>query len=407
MKKLIGALALAAMVATSAFAEVSFGGWVRTLPTFVGSNGEDIKTGALSASWGGPFWARFDSSWASDDGKAGLNMRLNADAGGVGTHDDVGIWLKPIDMVTVQIGSLWNFAGLRGDFCYGSWNWLRPNTWIADDEGLTFNPGSAHGAQGIGVLIAPTEALKIVINSQLANTLQRGDEGLGKSSIAAAYTIDGIGTIKAGFFGDYNAAGDASKYGTIEGAFDLTAVDKLFLTVGVAYRIASSDYWKGVHANDGKKDRKADGAAASISERIANAYASTKENYMLKAALGASYGITEAFKLSASFAMFMFNKDVADDPMMQFGVGVDYALNDTFGLVADVRMLMPNNKADPSLSFLAGITGSVGSNASLGIGFQGGVGFGDKANAVRYPVISATEANKFAWAVPIKAELWF
>ena len=162
MKKLIGALALAAMVAASAFAEVSFGGWVRTLPTYVGSNGEDIKTGALSASWGGPFWARFDSSWTSDDGKAGLNMRLNADKGGVGTHDDVGIWLKPIDQIYVQVGALWNFAGLRGDMCYGSWNWLRPtNCWLIEDEGLTFNPGSAHGKQGVGINIVSTDELSL------------------------------------------------------------------------------------------------------------------------------------------------------------------------------------------------------------------------------------------------------
>jgi len=391
MKKLIGALALAAMVATSAFAEVSFGGWVRTLPTFVGSNGEDIKTSALSASWGGPFWARFDSSWKSDDGKAGLDMRLNASKDGVGTHDDVGIWLKPVDMVYVQIGTLWNFAGLRGDFCYGSWNWLRPNTWFVDDEGLTFSPGAAHGAQGIGVAVTPIDALKIVFNQKLDEKLQRGDIGFGNSSIAAAYAIDGIGTIKAGFFGDYNAAGDASKYGTIEGAFDLTAVDKLYLTVGVAFRMASSDYWKGTSFA-------ADKVAATS---------------MLKAALGASYGITEAFKLSASFAMFMFNGDTKNakgdsaKPAMQFGVGIDYALNDTFGLVADVRMLMPNNDLDGTLSFLAGITGSVGSNASLGIGFEGAVGLGDKAAAGDLKVISGTEPKKFTWAVPIKAELWF
>ena len=387
MKKLIGALALAAMVAASAFAEVSFGGWVRTLPTYVGSNGEDIKTGALSASWGGPFWARFDSSWTSDDGKAGLNMRLNADKGGVGTHDDVGIWLKPIDQIYVQVGALWNFAGLRGDMCYGSWNWLRPtNCWLIEDEGLTFNPGSAHGKQGVGIQITPVEALKIVINTPLENSLQRGDIGLGNASIAAAYTIDGIGTIKAGFFGDYSADGDASKYGTIEGAFDLTAIDKLYLTAGVSFRMAASDYWKANKLTDLSK-------ASGL--------------YMLKAALGASYGITEAFKISASFAMLMFNKDVADDPAMQFGVGIDYALNDTVGLIADVRMLMPNNNADPTMSFLAGIVAGVSSNASLGIGFQGAVGLGDKANKGKLIVVEATEPNKFAWAVPIKAELWF
>jgi hypothetical protein len=381
MKKLIGALALAAMVATSAFAEISFGGWVRTLPTYVGSDGEDIKTAALSASWGGPFWARWDASWTSDDGKAGLKFKLAADKGGVGTHDDVGIWLKPIDQLKIEIGGLDNFGGLRSDLGFGSWNWLRPSTIVVEDEGITF--GRGQNGQGLGLLITPTDALKIAVVTPLTDKLARGDENFGKASVAAGYTIDGLGTIKAGFFGEYNAAGDASKYGRIEGAFDLTGVDKLNLTVGVAYRLASSDYWK-----------TADKTAVI-------------DNYMLKAALAASYGITEAFKVSANFAMLMFNKDVLDDPAMQFGVGLDYALSDTLGITGDVRMTMPNNDKDPSISFLAGITSAIGSNASLGIAFQGITGFGDKASAGDLKVITATAGNKFAWAVPIKAELSF
>ena len=411
MKKLIGALALAAMVATSAFAEVSFGAWVRTLPTYVGSDGEDIKTSALSASWGGPFWARWDASWTSDDGKAGLKFKLAASKDGVGSHDDVGIWLKPIDQLKVEIGNLDNFGGLRSDMGFGSWDWLRPSTILVEDEGITF--GRGQNGQGLGLLITPVDALKIAVVTPLENTLQRGDIGFGNASVAAGYSIDGLGTIKAGFFGEYNAAGDASKYGRIDGAFDLTGIDKLFLTVGVSYRLASSDYWKGVHANDGKTDRKADGTVldqtkADDAKKIAdNNWASTTENYMLKAALAASYGITEAFKVSANFAMYMFNKDVADDPAMQFGVGADYALSDSLSVTGDVRMLMPNNKIDPSLSFLVGLVGSVSSNASLGIGFQGITGFGDKARAGDLKVVTATAGNKFAWAVPLRAQLSF
>ncbi|MBP5446972.1 MAG: hypothetical protein J6X95_02570 [Treponema sp.] len=382
MKKLIGALALAAMVATSAFAEISFGGWVRTLPTYVGSDGEDIKTAALSASWGGPFWARWDASWTSDDGKAGLKFKLAAEKGGVGTHDDVGIWLKPIDQLKIEIGGLDNFGGLRSDLGFGSWNWLRPSTIVVEDEGITF--GRGENGQGLGLLITPTDALKIAVVTPLENTLQRGDIGFGKASVAAGYTIDGLGTIKAGFFGEYNAEGDASKYGRIEGAFDLTGVDKLNLTVGVAYRLASSDYWK----------------TADKTKVI--------DNYMLKAALAASYGITEAFKVSANFAMLMFNKDVLDDPAMQFGVGADYALSDSLNITADVRMLMPNNKKDAQLSFLVGLASPIGSNASLGIGFQGEVGFGkDTFNTSSLKVVDATANDKFIWAVPLKAELSF
>ncbi|MEE3434706.1 MAG: hypothetical protein VZQ47_04015, partial [Treponema sp.] len=74
MKKLIGALALAAMVATSAFAEVSFGAWLCNLPTLVGFDGEDIKGAAVSNPWGGFSASRIDINWTSDDGKAGMTM---------------------------------------------------------------------------------------------------------------------------------------------------------------------------------------------------------------------------------------------------------------------------------------------------------------------------------------------
>ena len=446
MKKLIGALALAAMVATSAFAELSFGGWVRTLPTFVGSDGDGIKTSALTASWGGPFWTRFDATWTSDDGKAGAAIRLNADAGGVGLHDDVGIWLKPIDMIKIQIGGLDNFGGLRGDLCYGSWDWVRPFNWVVGDEGLTFD-GPQNG-QGLGLLVTPMDALKIAVTLPLANTIQRADHGFGNASVAAAYTIDGIGTIKAGFFGKYNikaatagaaagyytvkdgvetslggatadewakanaavasgaadswgyhkkavdAADECKRYGKIEAAFDLTAVDRLFVTVGGSFTIAQSDWFKKAGMGNAK-----DGF-----------------NEMVKIGAGASYGITEAFKLSGSFAMLMFNGDVKNgtksvDPVMQFGVGADYALSDVFGISGDVRMLLPNNDMDAVLSFLVGLNGQVTSNASLGIGFQGLVGLGkDSPNdkELNFPVVGARDkADKFAWCVPIKAQLSF
>ena len=419
MKKLIGALALAAMVATSAFAEISFGGWVRTLPTFVGSDGEDIKTGALSASWGAPFWSRLDASWTSDDGKVGMVTKLATAGGAVSTHDDVGIWLKPIDMLKISIGNHDNFGGFRGDMGFGSWNWLRPNTIVVQDEGITFD--ALPGKQGVGLLITPMDALKIGVLFPLEATLQRGDTGFGGTAVAAAYTIDGIGTIKAGFFGDYDSAGDASKYGKIEGAFDLTGIDKLFVSVGAAFSLASSDYWKSnaKYANVTKKGNKADGDALDLTtaagkiEMVANTWGVTKDNYQLKAALAASYGITEAFKLSANFAMLMFNSDMkvngkSMDPVMQFGVGVDYALSDVLGVTGDVRMLMPTSSDyGATLSFLVGLVGTVNSNASLGIGFQGAVGLKDESNAASFPVVTAAEANKFAWAVPIKAEVSF
>ncbi len=444
MKKLIGALALAAMVATSAFAEVSFGAWLCTLPTLIGSDGDGIKGGGISNPWG---WAsrpaRMDINWTSDDGKAGMIMGLYCNQNGssmsFGGSDAQELWIKPIDQIKIHVGQMDNFAGTMGGVTYGSWNWLRPNTGVDGfwGENMTF---SKLNDAGIGLQIFPVEALQIFASLPLTavskgedNVLGRMDKVFGKGKIGAAYTIDGIGTIKAQFLGQYdkkdaNAStvakgniytvkdgiytdlgggttaemanaelavkkGDAdswgyatdaipatpasTKYGTFEAAFDLTGIDKLFATVGFAFT-----------ATDNSKDNN------------------------MKIALGGSYGITEAFKLAADFALNIPG-DSDKKPTASFGVGLDYALTDALGLTADVRMLMPfdTDNAGSKLSFLVGAQYAVGSNASLGLGFQAVVGLSDKSGAGNLKVVNAAtvdnEVKKFIFAVPVRASIWF
>jgi len=441
MKKLIGALALAAMVATSAFAEVSFGAWLCNLPTLIGSDGDGIKGGGVSNPWGGWRPARFGVNWTADDGKVGMIMGMAYDVGGgIVNFDANEMWFKPVDQIKLHVGQMDNFNGLRGDLCFGSWNWLRPNNTLAWGEGITFSQTSD---AGLGLQIFPMEALQIFASLPLATSATRMDKAFGKGTVGAAYTIDGIGKIKAQFKGQYDIkepAGKAAywknadetgkelttieaaiigndkqgghtatfvpavagtgdpckKMGTFEAAFDLTAVDKLFVTVGFAFTIADSDYWKGAAFYD--TDKKA-------------------WNNQMKFALGASYGITEAFKVSADFSMFMFNSEQKNSkgdsakPAMGFGGGLDYAVTDALGLAADVRMLMPNNDIDPLLSFFVGANYAVGSNGSLGLGFQAVVGMGDKAAAGNLQVVEAAkvdnELKKFIFAVPIRASIWF
>ena len=439
MKKLIGALALAAMVATSAFAEVSFGAWLCNLPTLIASDGDGIKGGAVSNPWGGWRPARFGVNWTADDGKVGMIMGMAYDVGGgIVNFDANEMWFKPVDQIKLHVGQMDNFNGLRGDLCYGSWNWLRPNTALAWGEGITFSQTSD---AGLGLQVFPMEGLQIFASLPLTTSATRMDKAFGKGTIGAGYTIDGIGTIKAQFKGQYekkdaqaavvagwydkdgvkqtgtptfeniyadgwtykkaaDATTDSSKMGTFEAAFDLTAVDKLFVTVGFAFTIADSDYWKGV------KWRKLDEKNFTASF-----------NNQMKIALGASYGITEAFKVSADFAMFMYNSEQKNDegdsakPSLSFGVGLDYAVSDALGLTADVRMLMPNNKADPLMSFLVGANYAIGSNGSLGLGFQAVMALGDKASAGSLPVVTAAtvdnELKKFIFAVPVRASIWF
>ena len=64
-KTLIAVAAAAALTATSAFAEITFGAWLRTLTAPVASNGEDTVVGTAN-SWGwGARTARIDINGVS------------------------------------------------------------------------------------------------------------------------------------------------------------------------------------------------------------------------------------------------------------------------------------------------------------------------------------------------------
>ncbi len=400
MKKLIGALALAAIVATSAFAEVSFGAWVCNLPTLIASDGDGIKGGGVSNPWGGWRPARADIRFNSDDGKAGMVLGVYTDfagnnptkgnGGSIGNADNTLMWIKPVDQIRLSIGAMDNWFGTRSDLCYGSWNWLRPTPTgaIRWGEGITFSATTGWDMAGLGVEIMPVEALKIFafvpLQKQSVKTL---DKVFGNGWYGAMYTIDGIGKIKAQFIADYDETDGKKKLGTIEAAFDLTGIDKLFATVGVDFKVQDSDLYK-------------------------------KGNKMFGVTAGASYGITEAFKVAADFSIAI-PKD--GDMSLGFGVGLDYAVSDALALTADARMFMPNNDIDPALSFLVGATYACGSNASLGLGFQAVMSLGDKnvysvdADGTKHGAgLKVVEAaadgasfKKFIFAVPLRFSTWF
>ena len=141
-KTLIAVAAAAALTATSAFAEITFGAWLRVLGSPIASTGEEVVAG-MENSWGwGARTARIDINGVSEDGKAGFSMGVYNDVyDGLGTGDRFNLWVKPTDTVKISIGKYDSpDNGLRGDLCYGSWNWLRPYNWAFDGEEI----GRAH-----------------------------------------------------------------------------------------------------------------------------------------------------------------------------------------------------------------------------------------------------------------------
>ena len=409
-KTLIAVAAAAALTATSAFAEITFGAWLRTLTAPVASNGEDTVVGTAN-SWGwGARTARIDINGVSEDGKAGFAMNVFNDMSmDISAGDRAVLWVKPVDMIKISVGKYDSpDNGLRGDFCYGSWNWLRPYNWGFDGEGLTFD---GIWRKGMMIEADPIEGLHafVVIPMADANAdsyYTKAEDAYRNVQIGFGYAIDGVGKLKAQFIGDdsyiTDAEGDRDETkttGQIGVAFDLNAVENLYVTVGARFGIADKDY---------------------------------RPDYIKMAfTAGASYQVSDAMKFSVDGGYIQYQDDCtvrndeAVDNVFFVGAGVDYTIMDGLSLAADVRY-MSNVKGintkdadavkkfkgygkdydEGAISFLVGVNKSVSSNGSLGIGFQGatnGCGFVQSGGKG----LVANEADDFVWAIPVSVSVWF
>ena len=409
-KTLIAVAAAAALTATSAFAEITFGAWLRVLASPVASTGEDIIAG-VENSWGwGARTARININGTSEDGKAGFAMGVYNDfESGLGQGDDAYLWVKPVDTVKVSVGKFDSPTnGLRGDFTYGSWNWLRPGNWAYDGEGLTFD---GIWRKGMMIEADPIEGLHafVVIPMADANAdsyYTKAEDAYRNVQIGFGYAIDGVGKLKAQFIGDdsytTDAEGDRDETkttGQIGVAFDLNAVENLYVTVGARFGIADKDY---------------------------------RPDYIKMAfTAGASYQVSDAMKFSVDGGYIQYQDDCtvrndeAVDNVFFVGAGVDYTIMDGLSLAADVRYMsnvkgintkdadaVKNFKGygkdydEGAISFLVGINKSVSSNGSLGIGFQGATnGCGFVQSGGKGLVANATD--DFVWAIPVSVAVWF
>ena len=404
-KTLIAVAAAAALTATSAFAEITFGAWLRVI-TGVGSNGEDVVMGTTN-SWGGVRPARLNAAGTSEDGKAGFKLDFYFENDEIWGHDrDIRIgdngylWVKPIDQIQLSIGKFdGGETGFRGDFCYGSWNWLRPYNYIVEDEGLTFKGSHTNGLMA---RITPIDNLVVLVQLPVMNAKWGGNNNgyvaktetedakntaadvFKNAAYMASYSIEGVGTLKAGFFGaDGEKTVEGKKYnqtGTVNVAFDLNAIENLYVTVGAFFDIADKE--------------------------------TGEWHDKMKFTAGASYQVSDAMKFSVSggYAKYMGkcswlgNKDNA----FGIGAGVDYVIMDGLTLNADVRYKnvgYGKKGDDGSVSFLAGVVKSVGGNASLQAGFQGST---NGCGLVQADTgIPAVEKDDFVWAIPVGLSVFF
>ena len=416
-KTLIAVAAAAALTATSAFAEITFGAWLRVLASPVASTGKDVIAG-VENSWGwGARTARININGTSEDGKAGFVMGVYNDfESGLGQGDDAYLWVKPVDTVKVSVGKFDSPTnGLRGDFCYGSWNWLRPFNWVRDGEGLTFD---GIWRSGLMVEADPMDGLHAFAVIPMSSSYKSAEETYRNIQVGFGYTIEGVGKLKAQFIGDYGYTTKkkpASTYhfdtetgtgtldddvaydkdqdkttGQIGVAFDITAIENLYVTVGARFGIADKDY--------------------------------ARDYLKMEFSAGASYQVSETMKFSVDGDYKQYQDKVlagGDDSLFSVGAGVDFTVMDGLAAVADVRYM--SNKYgkdgdDGAISFLVGVNKSVSSNGSLGIGFQGATngcglvmndGSGIQAGKSYTLGKDGGDGDEFVWAIPVSVSVWF
>ena len=396
MKKIISVLTGLALVAGAAMADgITFGSWGRGLWNVAANSGDDVVTD-MHQSWGGAA-PRTGISVSGSTENVGFAVDMFANgANGIDLGDNALIWVKPIEQIKIVAGKK-DQNELRGDAAFGLWNWDRIGAAGAMGlEGWTF-PDVFDG-NGVAVVAYPVDGLTVGAGiplslngtgATLENTYAHG------ANYAAAYAIDGVGTIKAAYMTKATAKdkdGKDKDYGVIAAAFDLTMVDGLYASVGA--QIPTAHVFTSLDITDPMKPKVTDVPT------VVNAYA----RYSLDAlavhlAVGTKLNTFDVKKA-------MKGDDAALDGQVGFaiGAGADYSLDNGIGFFGDVRyangIYMANTSADKSdcLTFGLGVEKNF-SNGKIGIAFEGATN-----NKGSYPL---KDNDAFAWEIPVKVEYWF
>ena len=392
MKKIVGTIAAIALAASSAFAGVGIGSWGRAIWAPVQGDGDKVT------SWEGISWgsakSRVGISVHGESENVGFNLDMNGD-GGVGLGDLAQFWAKPFSWLEVKIGQTQDDTG-RGNAAYGIFNWKRMGGGSTGEDVTFTRFGNGEGGQGQGAIvkITPIENLWIIAAFNVQDDKDAKATFVNNAQYGAGYTIDGIGSIRAQYIGGDDAKtidGKDAISSRINAAFDLTAVDNLFVTVGAYIPLASTG--KITPAKPAGKEYYLDTETGTIKSKDTK---KTDEERKASEVVIAAYAKAnlDAVTLHALFKMGLGNTDFNTKANLLAGVGADVDFGNGIGANFDARLSTEFETAGKTeLVFLAGLTKSL-ANGMIGCGFQGDV--------------EALDSNaKFKWAVPVVISAWF
>ena len=400
MKKLIAVSAVAALAATALSAEVTFGAWGRALwvtaaNAYSAAEDKNVVVSDVHQSWAEDApRVGVNASGSSDNVGFSVDYHANAESGNF-PGDNCLIWVKPIEQVKFTVGKI-DQNELRGDACFGLWNWDRigavSRAGVQDQEGWTFRDYLDAGGKGVSISVYPVEGLTIGVGLPLKlnnadGKWNNGDgveygKGSGRTlediyaksaAYVLGYKIGDTGTVKAALkmHGEgKDKDGEVKKsWQTIAAAFDLTAVENLYVSLGAEINTLNSQGHQ------------------------VNAYA--------------RYGM-DALTIHAIVGTKIQTKK--DDKYNGFGflagAGVDYNLDNGLAVFADVRygdkVYISGSTASKSdcLTLGAGVTKGF-SNGLIGVAFEGAT------NGQGRYLWNKTKDAPFMWEIPVRFEYWF
>ena len=417
MKKIVGTIAAIALAASSAFAGVNVGmGFNRGFfVPFAGADGE-MYTG-ISTSWGAE--PRVGVSFSAASEQVGVVADVKFDGGSVAVNDNAYIWVKPVEWFKMNIGQSFDDT-LRGNACFGSWDWLRPGNILGEDliftrvcnnplegayaplkgailmldpiEGLHISVGIPTG-YGFGTSTAdkdsygwkdsdedPTTAPTWEITTKKGDKTPKGvfEDVWAKAQVQAGYTIADVAQIKAQWIGKGKNKDDELE-GQIEVAASVKAIEGMTLDVGAKFGLFDKEYsLAGVNAK-----------AKPIN-------------------IGLFWGMpVGALSLNANAGVEFANASIDDVDLsytkLSIGAGVGYDLGNGMGVGADVRYSQAFVKAgdnsdssDPAIAFAAWFDKGI-ANGTLGVAIQGATKTG----------IRDIASSDFSFAVPVRVQCFF
>jgi hypothetical protein len=369
MKKAVLLIAALLVFGSFAFGQATVGAWGRGLFTVYGGGGEDSDILVQDlVSWGNPPRIGMTISGTSDN--VGFQADFNVDNNTLAAGDNQKIWVKPFDMLTVQIGQFFDDT-LRGNAVFGAWNWLRYDKIDGEDAifARVWNTAAPWTGSNFEIALTPTEGAYIfAAMSQILGSAQTIESAMAVGQYGAGYTIEGIGQIRVQYVGEATYVKASSGY--INAAFKLTMIDGLTVDLGV-------DYW--MECPD-------------------------QTDQQFKAALYASY-VMDALTIHVYGDVLMYDADAhaGDDLAFTGALGIDYSLEGGIGVNADFRY---KNDVATGMDYTDGmIAGMVGvtkgfSNGLIGVGIEITTG-----NFAGGP--TKTDASAMVFAVPIRLEYWF